>query len=78
MLALSALDIALWDLKARRANVPLFRLLGGFDARRCLAADTLLAFLSNSLQRNRRKVVIQFEIAWHLVRRNNSAPPHDG
>ena len=33
MLALSALDIALWDLKARRANLPLFRLLGGFDAR---------------------------------------------
>ena len=32
-LALSALDIALWDLKARRANLPLFRLLGGFDAR---------------------------------------------
>src|SRR3981081_1173870 len=31
VLALSALDIALWDLKARRANVPLFRLLGGFD-----------------------------------------------
>jgi L-alanine-DL-glutamate epimerase-like enolase superfamily enzyme len=25
VLALSALDIALWDLKARRANVPLFR-----------------------------------------------------
>ncbi len=33
MLALSALDIALWDLKARRAGLPLFRLLGGFDAR---------------------------------------------
>ena len=33
MLALSALDIALWDLKARRADLPLFRLLGGFDAR---------------------------------------------
>src|SRR3954465_9028557 len=33
VLALSALDIALWDLKARRANLPLFRLLGGFDAR---------------------------------------------
>ena len=32
-LALSALDIALWDLKARRANPPLFSLLGGFDAR---------------------------------------------
>ena len=33
VLALSALDIALWDLKARRAGLPLFRLLGGFDAR---------------------------------------------
>src|SRR4051794_19683396 len=33
VLALSALDIALWDLKARRANLPLFRLLGGVDAR---------------------------------------------
>jgi L-alanine-DL-glutamate epimerase-like enolase superfamily enzyme len=33
MLALSALDIALWDLKARRASLPLWRLLGGFDAR---------------------------------------------
>jgi L-alanine-DL-glutamate epimerase-like enolase superfamily enzyme len=30
VLALSALDIALWDLKARRANLPLWRLLGGF------------------------------------------------
>jgi L-alanine-DL-glutamate epimerase-like enolase superfamily enzyme len=33
VLALSALDIALWDLKARRANLPLWRLLGGFDPR---------------------------------------------
>lgn len=29
--AISALDIALWDLKARRAKLPLWRLLGGFD-----------------------------------------------
>src|SRR4051812_31651008 len=33
VLALSALDIALWDLKARRAALPLWRLLGGFDPR---------------------------------------------
>jgi L-alanine-DL-glutamate epimerase-like enolase superfamily enzyme len=33
VLALSALDIALWDLKARRAALPLWRLLGGFDHR---------------------------------------------
>src|SRR6516225_2751847 len=33
VLALSALDIALWDLKARRGRLPLWRLLGGFDRR---------------------------------------------
>lgn len=31
VLALSAADIALWDLKARRAGLPLWNLLGGFD-----------------------------------------------
>ncbi|WP_207482121.1 mandelate racemase/muconate lactonizing enzyme family protein [Arenibaculum pallidiluteum] len=33
VLALSAVDIALWDLKARRAGLPLWRLLGGHDPR---------------------------------------------
>ena len=33
VLALSAFDMALWDLKARRAGLPLWNLLGGFDAR---------------------------------------------
>jgi len=33
VLALSAVDIALWDMKARRASLPLWRLLGGFDHR---------------------------------------------
>ncbi len=32
VLALSAFDIALWDLKARRAKLPLWRLLGGHEA----------------------------------------------
>jgi L-alanine-DL-glutamate epimerase-like enolase superfamily enzyme len=31
VLALSALDIALWDLKAKRAKLPLWNLLGGHD-----------------------------------------------
>lgn len=33
VLALSAFDMALWDLKARRARLPLWRLLGGCDPR---------------------------------------------
>ena len=32
-LAVSAVDIALWDLKARRFGTPLWRLLGGHDPR---------------------------------------------
>src|SRR4051812_11037843 len=31
VLALSAFDMALWDLKARRAGLPLWKLLGGHD-----------------------------------------------
>ena len=32
-LAISAVDIALWDLRARRQGTPLWRVLGGFDPR---------------------------------------------
>ena len=31
--AMAAIDIALWDLRARRAGLPLWRLLGGHDPR---------------------------------------------
>src|SRR4051794_18473340 len=33
VLAISAFDIALWDLKAKRAGLPLWRLLGGYDSK---------------------------------------------
>ena len=31
VLALSAFDMALWDLKAKRVGLPLWKLLGGYD-----------------------------------------------
>jgi L-alanine-DL-glutamate epimerase-like enolase superfamily enzyme len=49
-LAVSACDIALWDLKARRLNRPLWRLLGGFDpAVPCYAGGIDLEFTLEAL-----------------------------
>ncbi|MCC6127306.1 MAG: mandelate racemase/muconate lactonizing enzyme family protein [Pirellulales bacterium] len=39
-LALSAIDVALWDLKAKAAGVPLWKLLGGGESRRIEAYNT--------------------------------------
>jgi L-alanine-DL-glutamate epimerase-like enolase superfamily enzyme len=51
-LAVSACDIALWDLKARRFNTPLWRLLGGFDpAVPCYAGGIDLDFPLDALLR---------------------------
>jgi L-alanine-DL-glutamate epimerase-like enolase superfamily enzyme len=52
VLAISAVDIALWDLQARRRGVPLWRLLGGFDARvPCYAGGIDLDFPLDALLR---------------------------
>lgn len=65
VLALSALDIALWDLKARRAGLPLWRLLGGFDHRvPCyaggidldLSVEALLAQTDDNLRKGFRAI----------------------
>jgi L-alanine-DL-glutamate epimerase-like enolase superfamily enzyme len=51
-LAVSACDIALWDLKARRVGKPLWRLLGGFDpAVPCYAGGIDLDFPLDALLR---------------------------
>jgi len=51
-LAVSACDIALWDLKARRFNTPLWRLLGGYDpAVPCYAGGIDLDFPLDALLR---------------------------
>jgi L-alanine-DL-glutamate epimerase-like enolase superfamily enzyme len=65
VLALSALDIALWDLKARRLNQPMWKLLGGFDsAVPCyaggidldLSTDALLRQTDANLERGFRAI----------------------
>jgi L-alanine-DL-glutamate epimerase-like enolase superfamily enzyme len=51
-LAVSACDIALWDLKARRLGLPLWRLLGGFDpVVPCYAGGIDLEFTLEALLR---------------------------
>jgi L-alanine-DL-glutamate epimerase-like enolase superfamily enzyme len=51
-LAMSAVDIALWDHRARRHGVPLWRLLGGFDPRvPCYAGGIDLDFTLDALLR---------------------------
>ena len=64
-LAISAIDIALWDLRARRHETPLWRLLGGFDPRvPCyaggidldLSVDALLKQTDDNLARGFRAI----------------------
>ena len=50
--AISAVDIALWDLRARRQGAPLWRVLGGFDPRvPCYAGGIDLDFPLDALLR---------------------------
>lgn len=65
VLAISAFDIALWDLKAKRAGVPLWKLLGGFDSKvPCYAGgidlylplDRLLAQTDDNLAKGFRAI----------------------
>jgi L-alanine-DL-glutamate epimerase-like enolase superfamily enzyme len=64
-MAIAAVDMALWDLKARRLHVPLWTLLGGFDAKvPCYAGgidldfplDKLLAQTDDNLKKGFRAI----------------------
>jgi L-alanine-DL-glutamate epimerase-like enolase superfamily enzyme len=43
-MAISAVDIALWDLKGRSLGVPLWTLLGGDDPKVCYAGASISTF----------------------------------
>lgn len=60
MLALSAIDTALWDLKGKRASMPLFRLLGG--GRTSVPVYLAGGWLSNSLDDCRDELVTLREL----------------
>ena len=79
-LAVSACDIALWDLKARRFDTPLWRLLGGFDpAVPCYAGgidldfplDALLRQTDDNLAKGFR--AIKMKVGRHACPRTSSA-----
>ncbi|MFP6899982.1 MAG: mandelate racemase/muconate lactonizing enzyme family protein, partial [Opitutales bacterium] len=50
-MALSAVDLALWDLKAKAAGEPLWHLLGGFPEKRVEAYNTDCGWLDRSLDK---------------------------
>ncbi len=73
--AISALDIALWDLKAKRADLPLWRLLGGADSQvRAYAGGIDLQFsLDDLLKQTEGNLARGFRAIKMKVGRDNTA-----
>lgn len=67
MAAIAAVDMALWDLKAKAAGVPLYQLLGGRSRRGCLAyghasgtsTDALFTSIRHHLDEGYRAIRVQ-------------------
>lgn len=65
--AIAAFDVALWDLKARRANLPLAKLLGAHrDSVRCY--NTSSGFLSSPIEEVKEKITESLEFGIGAVK----------
>ena len=60
--AIAALDVALWDLKARRAGLPLAKLIGAHRDS-CRVYNTSGGFLQASVRRSRRRRLRRWRLA---------------
>lgn len=71
MAAIGAVDVALWDLKAKRANMPLYQLLGG----RCREGVTVYAHASgHSIDDLLESVAKHIELGYKAIRVQAAVP----
>ena len=71
MAAIAAVDVALWDLKAKRANMPLYQLLGG----RCREAVTVYAHANgHSVDNLLESVARHVDLGYKAIRVQAAVP----
>ncbi|WP_144097556.1 mandelate racemase/muconate lactonizing enzyme family protein [Croceicoccus sediminis] len=75
--ALSAIDIALWDLCAKHAGLPLWRLLGGDDASPFPAYNTNGGWLNFSVERLRDEALRQIDDGFSALKIKVGGPDLD-